>query len=84
MIGTKRYLKEYQIVNEGYVTFRDRVKEKVIGIGTLNVDGFPRLNNVLHVEWLQTNLISISQPCDQDLFMQFTKKGCQVVDIENK
>ena len=43
-----------------------------------NIDGLPRLKNVFHVKRLKANLISISQLCDQNLFVKFTKNTCKV------
>ena len=42
--------------------------------------GFPRLESVLHVDGLKANLISISQICDLDLHVNFTREKCSVVD----
>jgi len=60
------------------VTFGDGVKGRVLRKGVLDVDGFPRLKNVLLVEGLKANLISISQLCDQDLHVKFSKNKCLV------
>ena len=49
-----------------------------------NVDGLPRLKNVLHVEWLKANLMSISQLCDQKLNVKFTKNSCKVLNKSGK
>lgn len=44
------------------------MKNKVIGRGTLNVEGMCKLQNVLlHVEGMKANLISIGQLRDEDL-----------------
>ena len=39
-----------------------------------------KLENVLLVDWLKANLISISQLCDHNLFVKFCKNKCSVVD----
>ncbi|XP_019179845.1 PREDICTED: uncharacterized protein LOC109175043 [Ipomoea nil] len=64
------------------VTFGDGVKGKITGIGTLNVTGLPRLKQVLLVEGLHANLISISQLCDQEWKVCFTKDSCNVTDYQ--
>ena len=51
--------------------FRNGVKGKVHGPGLLDVPGMPKLEDVLLVEGLKANLISISELCDQDLFVKF-------------
>ena len=43
----------------------------------------PKLENDLLVDELKANLISISQLCDHDLFVKFTKNKCSVVDNSN-
>ena len=78
MTGDKIFLKDYQAIVVGHVTFRDGVKGRVLEKGALDVDGLPKLKSVLHVEGLKTNLISISQLCDQNLLVKFTKNMCKV------
>ena len=46
----KKYLKSYQSVSKRHVSFGDGVKGHVLGKGTLDVDGLPRLKSVFHVE----------------------------------
>ncbi|CAA0813882.1 Unknown protein, partial [Striga hermonthica] len=66
------------------VTFGDGAKNKVLGVGCLDVPGLPKLKNVLLVQNLKANLLSISQLCDQGLYMNFTRTLCHVSDQENK
>jgi hypothetical protein len=39
--------------------------------------------NVLLVEEMEHNLLSVSQTCDKGLFMIFDSKGCQIRDIKS-
>ena len=80
MTGNKKYLTDYHIIVESHVSFDDGEKGRVLGKWTLNADGLPRLKNVLHVEGLKENLMSISQLCDQKLNMKFTKNSCKVLN----
>lgn len=41
-------------------------------------DGKPKLNYVLYVAGLKANLLSISQLCDKELNVNFTKQICTV------
>ena len=66
MIGEISALINYHKVDRENVTFADGVKSRVLGKGTLNVKGFPKLDNVLHVGNLKANLLSISQICNQN------------------
>ena len=64
MISNRSALINYQKIGRENVTFADGVKIHVLGKETLNVEGFPKLNNVLHIEDLKVNLLSISQICN--------------------
>ena len=55
------------------VTFEDGGKGTVFGSRSLNVFSLSKATDVLLVDGLKVNLISISQSCDQDLFVRFTK-----------
>ena len=80
MTGENKFLKDVLTCTEGHVTFGDGIKGRVLGKGVLDVEGFPRLKNVLLVEGLKANLISISQLCDQDLHVKFSKNKCLMFD----
>ena len=58
------------------LTFGDGCKGTVLGSGSLKVLSMPKLENVLLVDGLKVNLISISQLCDDNLFVRFTKESC--------
>ena len=79
MIGYKCLLTNLQQSNLYYVTFGDGVKGRVLGSSYLNVPGMLKLRVVLLVEGLKANLIIISQLCDQDFFVKFTKDRCIVL-----
>ena len=80
MTSDRNLLKDYQAIVVGHVTFGDGVKGRVLGKGTLDVEGLSRLKSVLHVEGLKENLISISQLCDQNLLVKFIKNTCKVLN----
>ena len=65
------------------VTFDDGANGTLIGNGLLKVPGMPKLENVLLMNGLKVNLISISQLCDHNLFVQFTKYKCPIIDNTN-
>ncbi|XP_019155252.1 PREDICTED: uncharacterized protein LOC109152132 [Ipomoea nil] len=83
MTGNAKYLCNIHASN-GEVTFGDGVKGQVTGVGTLNVAGLPKLKKVLLVNGLHANLISISQLCDQNWNVSFTKDNCSVMDNEKQ
>jgi hypothetical protein len=51
-----------------------------MGVGKLINNSLPKLDNVLLVKGLKTNLISISQLSDQGLKVDFTKSECLVTN----
>ncbi|XP_073132746.1 uncharacterized protein [Henckelia pumila] len=52
MTGLKKYLSDYEEQDKGKVTYGGGANGKIVGKGTLNVEGLPKLHNVLHVEGL--------------------------------
>ena len=51
--------------NGGYVTFGDHAKRKIIGQGNIGNDISSLIENILLVDGLKHNLLSISQLCDK-------------------
>jgi len=60
MTGVDKYLEDVKPYATSYVTFGDGAKGEIVGIGNLTKQGLPRLNDVLLVKGLATNLISIN------------------------
>ncbi|XP_075475265.1 uncharacterized protein LOC142506014 [Primulina tabacum] len=83
MTGSREYLTDYVEQKCGRVTYGGGAKGKIVGKGTLSVEGLPKLHNVLHVVGLNSNLISISQLCDDNLHVKFDKHTCEVFDETN-
>ncbi|KAG9453436.1 hypothetical protein H6P81_006340 [Aristolochia fimbriata] len=84
MTGNAKNLTNIHRDDGGQVTFGDGAKGAVIGRGVLKVDGLPKLKNVLLVNGLKANLLSISQLCDHNMHVRFTKEGCIVEDDEKQ
>ncbi|CAM8913608.1 unnamed protein product [Rhodiola kirilowii] len=78
------FLTKIEWINGKTVTFGDGIEGRVVGRGTLNVPGLPRLTEVFLVEGLQANLISISQLCDGNNQVQFTQDNCIVQNNQNQ
>jgi hypothetical protein len=76
MTGVAEYLKDVKSYKTKSVIFGDGGKGEILGIGKLINNNLPKLENVLLVEGLTTNLISINQLCDQGLTVNFTKSEC--------
>ena len=63
---------------EGMVTFGDNAKGKIIGIGKVPISSFSCIENVLLVEGLKHNLLSIDQLCDKNFNVSFKSSICYV------
>ena len=51
----------------GTITFGDDSKGKIVDIGNIKIGSSPLIENVVLVEGLKHNLLSISQLCDKGL-----------------
>ena len=57
----------------GHVTFGDNSKGKIIGVGSSGKNSSPIIENVLLVEGLKHNLLSINQLYDKDYRVIFVE-----------
>ncbi|WJX67069.1 hypothetical protein P8452_51565 [Trifolium repens] len=80
MRGEEKFLVDIKSYTSSYVTFGDGAKGQIKGIGKLINNGLPELDNVLLVKGLKANLISISQLCDQELKVDYSKDECLVTN----
>ena len=83
MIGNRSFFSELKERVSGHVTFGDGTKGRIIAKCNIVKNNLLYLNDVRYVEELKTNLISVSQLCDQDYIVNFSKESC-VVTSENK
>ena len=65
---------------KGYVTYGDNNKGRILGICKVGAWPFTSIEDVLYVEGLKHNLLSISQLCDKDFKIKFTKDECLIED----
>ncbi|XP_062086925.1 uncharacterized protein LOC133793633 [Humulus lupulus] len=84
MTGNKTILTDIRPMHCGSVTFGNGIEGNVLGIGTLDFDGLPRIKGILLVEGLKANLLSISQICDQGFMVNFDKENCVVVNQDGE
>ena len=80
MTGDRSLFKAFEFKKGGNVTFGDVSKSQIKGKGIISLPGLPDIANVLYVEGLRVNLLSISQICDQDFMVLFLKEKCLVMD----
>lgn len=60
----------------GSVTFRDNSKPRAVVVGSISFAGSTQVEQVLLVEGLKHNLLSISQLCDEGNVVIFEKDQC--------
>jgi hypothetical protein len=84
MTGDRLLLKDIQMGRGGRITFGDGSQAKVIGKGQIDIPGIEVAQKALYVEGLKANLLSISQLCDDDLVVQFSKKECNIFENNGK
>ena len=65
MTGDKTKFSKLELKEEGFVTYGYNNKGKILGNGVIGNGSSFNIKNVLLVEWLKHNLISISQLCDK-------------------
>ena len=62
----------------GVVTFDDNGTKKIVNIGKIQITLSTFINNILLVDTLKRNLLSISQLCDKDFEIVFMLSSCVV------
>ena len=67
----------------GSVTFDDNGKGKIIGTGKINIIPSSFNENVLYVDGLKHNFLSISQFCDKGFKVIFEKSLCIVTSLND-
>ncbi|GAV80929.1 hypothetical protein CFOL_v3_24388, partial [Cephalotus follicularis] len=75
MTGDKSIFVNFESKEGGDVTFGDNAKGKIKGFGSIG-NNQTSIHNVLYVDGLKHNLLSISQLCDKDCRVTF----CSVPD----
>ena len=71
MTGDPSQFSKLTSLDEGYVTVRDNNKDKIISKGTIGNKSTFSIEDVLLVDGLKYNLLSISQLCDKRYIVRF-------------
>ncbi|XP_020412869.1 uncharacterized protein LOC109947335 [Prunus persica] len=80
MSGDKSVFSSLSPFDGGIVTFGGGHKSQVVGKGTVCIPRLPELKIVRFVEGLTSNLISMSQLCDDGVVeVRFSKHGCKII-----
>ena len=69
MTRDRSFFKVFESKKGGNVTFGDGSKSQSKGKRIISLLGLPDIANVLYVEGLRVNLLSISEICDQDFMV---------------
>jgi len=80
MIGDKTKFAKLELKEEGFVTYGDNNKGRVLGNGVIGNGSSFNIKNVLLVEGLKDNLISISQLCDKGFKVMCEPNNCFIYD----
>ena len=84
MTGDRSLFKVFESKKGGNVTFGDGSKSHIKGKRIISLLKLPNIANVLYVEGLKVNLLSISQICDQDFMVLFSKGKCLIMNDYGK
>lgn len=69
---------QFEKAHERSVTIGDVNFAKIIGKGIVEAPGIPKLKNVLYMEGLKHNFLSISQICDLGYAINFANDCCEI------
>nr|KYP35691.1 Retrovirus-related Pol polyprotein from transposon TNT 1-94 [Cajanus cajan]KYP38474.1 Retrovirus-related Pol polyprotein from transposon TNT 1-94 [Cajanus cajan] len=83
MTGDKSKFISLQEKEGGSVTYGDNNKGRILGSGSVGNNSNTLIENVLYVEGLKYNLLSISQLCDKNYNISFNNQCCMVCDKES-
>lgn len=75
------FFSQFEEKDEGNLTFGDGNVARIACRGTIEVSRLPKLTDVLYVQGLKHNLLSIIQICDRGYVVHFTQGSC---NIKNK
>ncbi|XP_061345699.1 uncharacterized protein LOC133291453 [Gastrolobium bilobum] len=67
----------------GHVSYGDNNKEKILGIEKVGNSSSTCIENVLLVDGLRHDLLSISQLCDKDFKVVFDSKCCKIESLND-
>ena len=84
MTRDKTKFAKLELKEEGFVTYGDNNKGRILGNGVIGNGSSFNIKNVLLVEGLKHNLISISQLCDKGFKVMFEPNNCLIYDAHGR
>lgn len=82
MMGDKSVFLHYISGRECNVVFSNRNTIKIMAKGIVKIPGVLALKDVLFIDGLKHNFLSISQICDLGYDVGFSKEGCHIKNKE--
>ena len=73
-------LSQFNSKSSGIVIFGDDVKVKTFGVEDVGKNSETFIYNVILIDNLDYNFLSVSQLCDKNLYVLFKKYECLVLD----
>src|SRR5207237_6142632 len=84
MIGEKSMFTSLQLNYDAQeIVFGDSGKGEVVGVGKIPISNDQPISNVLLVDSLSYNLLSVSQLCEMGFNYIFTNEGVQILRRED-
>jgi len=80
MTGDKTKFVKLELKEEGFVFYGDNNNGRILGNGVIGNGSSFNIKNVMLVEGLKHNLISISQLCDKGFKVMFEPNNCFIYD----
>jgi len=77
----KKKITKLRLKNEGFMTYGDNNKGRILGTRTISNGSSSNIIDVLLVEGLRHNLLSISQLCDKGYKVIFEPNHCLIFDV---
>jgi len=83
MTGNASQLTNMKLRPAGYVTYGDNKRGRILGVGDIGEIEKVIIKDVLLVEGLKHNLLSISQLCDKGYKITFEPNLCLITDSKS-
>ena len=78
MTGNKDKFLDLKKNQGGDVSFGDNGTARILGKGTVPLKGSEKAQNVLYVEGLNHDLLSVGKPCDAHFNVTFFTHHCEI------
>jgi len=83
MTGDASQLTNLKLILAGYVTYGDNNRGRILGVGDIGGNDKMNIKDVLLVDGLKHNLLSISQLCDKGYKITFESNLCLIADSKS-